>query len=502
MEFKRCSGILMPISSLPGGYGIGSMGKPAHDFVDFLAKAGQTIWQILPVGPTGYADSPYQSCSAFAGNPYFIDLDLLAADGLLTKKDYAAINWGGDAAHVDYGTLYEKRFAVLRKAYVNFLKKRPVPGYETPYPDDWYRFRFLSSDWLPDYCLYMAVKEEQGGAPWYAWPQPLRDRSAAALAAALERLDDRVLLHAYLQTEFTRQWDAVRAYAHAHGVRIIGDLPMYVAPDSADVWAQPAQFRLDPDGQPSAVAGVPPDYFSADGQLWGNPLYDWDAMRADGFRWWKDRIRGAAKRYDVVRLDHFRAISSYWVVPRGELTARGGHWAPGPGPALLQALHTAAPELELIAEDLGTIDDDVRRLVARSGCPGMRVLLFGFDPSGTSEHRPDRVRAHSVCYVGTHDNAPAAAWAALGGADADYAMRCLGVYDVARLPETLLRAGMGSRAELFIAQMQDVLGLGAESRMNTPGTAAGNWVWRLLPGQAAARTAARLLARTQAACRA
>ena len=348
----------------------------------------------------------------------------------------------------------------------------------------------------------MAVKEEQGGAPWYAWPQPLRDREAAALAAALERLDDRVLLHAYLQTEFTRQWDAVRAYAHAHGVRIIGDLPMYVAPDSADVWAQPAQFRLDPDGQPSAVAGVPPDYFSADGQLWGNPLYDWDAMRADGFRWWKDRIRGAAKRYDVVRLDHFRAISSYWVVPRGELTARGGHWAPGPGPALLQALHTAAPELELIAEDLGTIDDDVRRLVARSGCPGMRVLLFGFDPSGTSEHRPDRVRAHSVCYVGTHDNAPAAAWAALGGADADYAMRCLGVYDVARLPEALLRAGMGSRAELFIAQMQDVLGLGAESRMNTPGTAAGNWVWRLLPGQADARTAARLLARTQAACRA
>ena len=311
-----------------------------------------------------------------------------------------------------------------------------------------------------------------------------------------------MLLHAYLQTEFTRQWDAVRAYAHAHGVRIIGDLPMYVAPDSADVWAQPAQFRLDPDGQPSAVAGVPPDYFSADGQLWGNPLYDWDAMRADGFRWWKDRIRGAAKRYDVVRLDHFRAISSYWVVPRGELTARGGHWAPGPGPALLQALHTAAPELELIAEDLGTIDDDVRRLVARSGCPGMRVLLFGFDPSGTSEHRPDRVRAHSVCYVGTHDNAPAAAWAALGGADADYAMRCLGVYDVARLPEALLRAGMGSRAELFIAQMQDVLGLGAESRMNTPGTAAGNWVWRLLPGQADARTAARLLARTQAACRA
>ena len=287
-------------------------------------------------------------------------------------------------------------------------------------------------------------------------------------------------------------------------------------------WGQDAPYNLlCPDGCPSgcvATATTQIMYFhrwpeQGTGQVMtyynSQPLmenldehrYDWDAMRADGFQWWKERIRGAAKRYDVVRIDHFRAISSYWVVPRGERTARGGHWAPGPGPALLQALHTAAPELELIAEDLGTIDDDVRRLVARSGCPGMRVLLFGFDPSGTSEHRPDRVRAHSVCYVGTHDNAPAAAWAALGGADADYAMRCLGVYDVARLPEALLRAGMGSRAELFIAQMQDVLGLGAESRMNTPGTASGNWVWRLLPGQADAQTAARLRARTQAACR-
>ena len=334
-------------------------------------------------------------------------------------------------------------------------------------------------------------------------PETVRESSdAEAIRQLYAEHEAEVHFWKFCQYEFSLQWTALKAYAGENGIEIMGDIPIYVAADSADVWAQPAQFRLDPDGQPSAVAGVPPDYFSADGQLWGNPLYDWDAMRADGFRWWKDRIRGAAKRYDVVRLDHFRAISSYWVVPRGELTARGGHWAPGPGPALLQALHTAAPELELIAEDLGTIDDDVRRLVARSGCPGMRVLLFGFDPSGTSEHRPDRVRAHSVCYVGTHDNAPAAAWAALGGADADYAMRCLGVYDVARLPEALLRAGMGSRAELFIAQMQDVLGLGAESRMNTPGTAAGNWVWRLLPGQADARTAARLLARTQAACRA
>lgn len=450
---NRSSGILLPVSALPGPCGIGDLGADARDFIDFLAAAGQRYWQILPLNPPDGAHSPYLSASTFAGSTDLLSPEPFLARGALTAGEVRAIDWGADPMRVDYDRVYAGRTALWDAAF---------------------------------------AREKASAAP------ALR----AALAAALERLDDRVLLHAYLQTEFTRQWDAVRAYAHAHGVRIIGDLPMYVAPDSADVWAQPAQFRLDPDGQPSAAAGVPPDYFSADGQLWGNPLYDWDAMRADGFRWWKDRIRGAAKRYDVVRLDHFRAISSYWVVPRGELTARGGHWAPGPGPALLQALHTAAPELELIAEDLGTIDDDVRRLVARSGCPGMRVLLFGFDPSGTSEHRPDRVRARSVCYVGTHDNAPAAAWAALGGADADYAMRCLGVYDVARLPEALLRAGMGSRAELFIAQMQDVLGLGAESRMNTPGTAAGNWVWRLLPGQADAQTAARLLARTQAACRA
>ena len=415
---NRSSGILLPVSALPGPCGIGDLGKDARDFIDFLAAAGQRYWQILPLNPPDGAHSPYLSASTFAGNTDLLSPEPFLARGALTAGEVRAIDWGADPMRVDYDRVYAGRTALWDAAFAR-EKASAAPAL---------RAALAAEPWLRDYCLYMAVKEEQGGAPWYAWPQPLRDRSAAA--------------------------------------------------------------------------GVPPDYFSADGQLWGNPLYDWDAMRADGFRWWKDRIRGAAKRYDVVRLDHFRAISSYWVVPRGELTARGGHWAPGPGPALLQALHTAAPELELIAEDLGTIDDDVRRLVARSGCPGMRVLLFGFDPSGTSEHRPDRVRAHSVCYVGTHDNAPAAAWAALGGADADYAMRCLGVYDVARLPETLLRAGMGSRAELFIAQMQDVLGLGAESRMNTPGTAAGNWVWRLLPGQADAQTAARLLARTQAACRA
>ena len=344
----RSSGILLPVSALPGPCGIGDLGAAARDFIDFLAAAGQRYWQILPLNPPDGAHSPYLSASTFAGSTDLLSPEPFVAHGALTLDEVRAIDWGSDPMRVDYDRVHAGKRALWATAFAR-ERDAVVPAL---------RAALAAEPWLCDYCLYMALKEEQGGAPWYAWPQPLRERDAAARAEALARLDDRVLLHAYLQTEFTRQWDAVRAYAHAHGVRIIGDLPMYVAPDSADVWAQPEQFCLDPDGQPSAAAGVPPDYFSADGQLWGNPLYDWDAMRADGFRWWKERIRGAAKRYDVVRIDHFRAISSYWVVPRGELTARGGHWAPGPGPALLQALHTAAPELELIAEDLGTIDDD------------------------------------------------------------------------------------------------------------------------------------------------
>lgn len=316
----RSSGILLPVSALPGPCGIGDLGKDARDFIDFLAAAGQRYWQILPLNPPDGAYSPYLSASTFAGSTDLLSPEPFVARGALTLDEVRAIDWGGDPMRVDYARVHAGRTALWDTAFAR-ERDAVVPAL---------RAALAAEPWLRDYCLYMALKEEQGGAPWYAWPQPLRDRDAAARAAAAERLDDRVLLHAYLQTEFTRQWDAVRAYAHAHGVRIIGDLPMYVAPDSADVWAQSAQFCLDPDGQPSAAAGVPPDYFSADGQLWGNPLYDWDAMRADGFRWWKDRIRGAAKRYDVVRIDHFRAISSYWVVPRGELTARGGHWAPAP----------------------------------------------------------------------------------------------------------------------------------------------------------------------------
>ena len=407
----RASGIILHITSLPSPHGVGTLGREAREFADFLRKAGQKYWQILPLGPTGYGDSPYQTDSAFAGNPYLIDLEQLITDGLLTREEVDAVSFGSDPAQTDYGALYAGRFDLLRRACERGWDK------ERENVDAFYR---ENESWLRSYALYTAAKRHFGMRPWIEWEdEDLRlRRSEEVLRRYEELLAEDIRFCIFTQYLFFRQWNALRAYIREQGIRIIGDVPIYVPLDSADVWAEGEYFQLDDQCRPTEVAGVPPDYFTADGQLWGNPLYAWDVMKADGFRWWKDRVRGAAKRYDVVRIDHFRAISSYWVVPRGELTARGGHWAPGPGPALLQALHAAAPELELIAEDLGVIDDDVRRLVARSGCPGMRVLLFGFDPGGTSEHRPDRVRAHSVCYVGTHDNEPAAAWAALGGADA------------------------------------------------------------------------------------
>ena len=465
----RSSGILLPVSALPGPCGIGDLGKDARDFIDFLAAAGQRYWQILPLNPPDGAHSPYLSASTFAGSTDLLSPEPFVARGALTLDEVRAIDWGSDPMRVDYARVHAGRTALWDAAFAR-ERDAVVPAL---------RAALAAEPWLRDYCLYMALKEEQGGAPWYAWPQPLRDRDAAARAEALARLDDRVLLHAYLQTEFPRQWDAVRAYAHAHGVRIIGDLPMYVAPDSADVWAQPAQFCLDPDGQPSAAAGVPPDYFSADGQLWGNPLYDWDAMRADGFRWWKERIRGAAKRYDVVRIDHFRAISSYWVVPRGELTARGGHWAPGPGPALLQALHTAAPELELIAEDLGIITDKVRRLVKRTGFPGMKVFQFAFDGKSDNEHLPENVRYNTVYYTGTHDNDTLKGWYdAQGDGTKEYVKKTLGATDENVFDKAFKRV-MRSRAKFVIVPMQDYLLQGSEARMNTPGTNDGNWKYVL-----------------------
>lgn len=327
---KRCSGILMPVSSLPGGYGIGSMGQAARDFVDFLALAGQSVWQILPVGPTSYGDSPYQSCSAFAGNPYFIDLDQLAADGLLKPEDYAKENWGTNPNYCDYALLYQKRYKVLRKAYAAFLQQRPVPGYDTPYSDDWYRFTFLSDAWLPDYCLYMAIKEENKMCDWQTWPAPLRLRDPKALEEFRTGHADELGFWAFVQYEFAKQWQALKAYANSKGIKIMGDIPIYVAADSADAWAGRELFEMDSEGHPRRVAGCPPDYFAEDGQLWGNPLYDWAYHKRTNYAWWVRRVRHALSIYDILRIDHFRGLIPIGLSRRGTKTpaAASGNRAP------------------------------------------------------------------------------------------------------------------------------------------------------------------------------
>ena len=480
MGFARCSGILMPLSSLSGGYGIGSMGALAHKFVDFLAAAGQTIWQILPVGPTGYADSPYQSCSAFAGNPYFIDLDQLVKDGLLTHRDFAKIHWGGDAAHIDYGTLYEKRFDVLRKAYANFLKQRPVPGYDTPYPDDWYRFQFLSCEWLPDYCLYMAIKRDNGMVDWQQWPEALRLRDPAALAAFKEEHAEEIGFWAFVQYEFDRQWRALHAYAKSKGVSIMGDIPIYVAADSADAWAGRELFETDADGKPRRVAGCPPDYFAADGQLWGNPLYDWDYHRRTGYAWWIRRIRHALFIYDILRIDHFRGFDTYWAIPAGESTARNGRWENGPGMDLFRTLHNALGELPIVAEDLGKMFDSVRQLLADSGFPGMKVLQFAFTGEDSVD-LPHNYPRNCVAYPGTHDNNTLAGWFG-EELTPEYRQQAREYFALNKAEGELrgmLRGVMASTAALAIIPMADWLEEPSASRMNTPGVAQGNWQWRV-----------------------
>ena len=483
----RSSGILLPVSALPGPCGIGDLGKDTRDFIDFLAAAGQRYWQILPLNPPDGAHSPYLSASTFAGSTDLLSPEPFIARGALTVDEVRAIDWGSDPMRVDYARVHAGRTALWDAAFAR-ERDAVVPAL---------RAALAAEPWLRDYCLYMALKEEQGGAPWYAWPQPLRDRDAAARAEALERLDDRVLLHAYLQTEFTRQWDAVRAYAHAHGVRIIGDLPMYVAPDSADVWAQPAQFCLDPDGQPSAAAGVPPDYFSADGQLWGNPLYRWDRMKADGFGWWIRRIDGAGKLYDVIRVDHFRGFEAYWAVPYGETTAKNGHWVKGPGMDLIGVLNGWFPKLEFIAEDLGYPTPELAQLLRDSQWPGMKVLEFAFDDRDDSAGLPHAFPERSICYTGTHDNSPLALWRGeASGESVARAGEYFGLNDAEGFCEGMLRGGLSSPSALFVAQLQDWLGLSVGCRTNTPGTSAGNWRWRLLPGEASAALAERICHKT------
>ncbi len=468
----RACGILMPVFSLPGPFGIGTLGKETFAFVDFLARAKQTYWQILPIGPTGYGDSPYQSFSAFAGNPYFIDFRLLHEQGYLTADEIPAEVPVGP---VDYGTLYQQRPVVLQKA-ADRLLAAPSAEYKA--------FCAAQSFWLDDFALFMAIKAEQGQAGLCDWPDDLRTRQPEAVAAARQRLAGQVDYFKAVQFFFYTQWNALKAYANSKGIQLVGDIPIYVSPDSSDLWTRPELFQTDGQTHLTQVAGCPPDAFAADGQLWGNPLYDWDRMRADGYRWWIRRLSAAGKLYDTVRIDHFRGLESYWAVPYGETTARNGHWRKGPGESFIDAIKTALPGLDIIAEDLGFMTPEVIALREYSGFPGMKVLQFAFDSREPSDYLPHRYPTNCICYTGTHDNATLAQWLSdAKGDDVAYAKQYLGLNDEEGYVNGIIRGGMSSVADLFVAQMQDWLALGGESRMNVPGVLGhGNWCWRMLPG--------------------
>ena len=473
---KRSSGILLPISSLPSPYGIGTLGKAAYEFADFLKAAGQHFWQLLPLGPTSYGDSPYQSFSTYAGNPYFIDLDLLIEDGLLTRKEVASCAWGENPRYVDYGKIFESRFKLLETA-----KQR---GW-TRDAEKVAAFSRENEPWLSDYALFMALKRHFGMQSWLDWPdEDIRLHKSEAVAKYRDELREDVELFTYIQFLFFRQWTALKKYINSLGIRIIGDLPIYVAMDSADIWAEPKMFQLDSHGFPTEVSGVPPDYFSEDGQLWGNPLYNYDAMQRDGFGWWIRRIGGAAKLYDVIRIDHFRGFESYWAVPYGDTTARNGKWVKGPGMNLVGVLTGWFHDIEFIAEDLGYPTPEVAQMLKDSKLPGMKVLEFAFNPTDPSDYLPHLYQENCVCYTGTHDNAPLALWREEADpAELAHAKKYLGLNDEEGFNRGVIRGGMGSVARLFVAQMQDYLDLGRYHRMNTPGVAAGNWEWRMLPGE-------------------
>ncbi len=489
----RKSGILMHISSLPGNYGIGSMGKEAFRFVDFLQKAGQSCWQILPLNPTGYGDSPYQSCSSFAGNPYLIDLDMLVEEGLLQKQELDAITWCSSDQKVDFGIQYNNKLKVLRLAFDRFAGSEAFDN-----------FCLVNSGWLVDFALFMALKQENGGKPWLQWDQPIKSRDPEAIWQARQRLQGEIRFYYFVQYVFFLQWQALHSYAREKGISIIGDVPIYVPLDSVEVWTAPEMFQLDENLNPTAVAGVPPDAFTADGQLWGNPLYRWDYMAEHGYSWWIRRLSAAAKMYDVVRLDHFRGFESYWSVPYGDTTARNGKWVPGGGLDFIRAVQKALPELELIAEDLGFLTPEVLSMRDDSGLPGMKVLEFAFgSPADPSEYLPLFYRENCVVSTGTHDNVTAQEWFDTASPEMlRYAKAYMNLSEEEGYVWGLIRTAMGSVADLCMVQLQDYLSLGAEARMNCPGLLSDkNWTWRVKDGMITDELAEKIRRMTALYCR-
>lgn len=469
---KRSAGILLPIFSLPSEYGIGSIGKEARKFADFLRDAGQSWWQILPVGPSGGGDSPYTTLSTFAGNPYFIDLDALAEEGLLTADELKAVKVPqGDK--IDYAALSKTRPAILRKAFSRITPEtaRAAREFRNHYP------------WVRDYTLYQALKERFDGKAWFDWPdEKLRRHEFQTLEKWHRDLEPEIAYHTWEQYCFFQQWESFKKYVNDLGIKLIGDLPIYVSHDSADVWAERTQFLLNPEGFPTKVSGVPPDYFSEDGQLWGNPLYDWNVMKNDGFGWWIRRIEGASRLFDAIRIDHFRGLESYWAIPADSKTAKNGKWEKGPGMDLLRVLTGWFPDITYIAEDLGILTDAVNELRDGAGLPGMKVLEFAFSDPHNAYLPHHYSNPNCICYTGTHDNDTLMGWCkSVKKGEKAYAERYLGVRGAENLRKAVLRLGQGSVAVLFVAQMQDYLALGSEARTNVPGVADGNWRWRMSP---------------------
>jgi 4-alpha-glucanotransferase len=482
---RRLAGILLHPTSLPGPFGIGDLGPAAHRFVDFLRGAGQRLWQVLPLGPTGYGDSPYQCFSAFAGNPLLISPERLRDEGLLSAADLEPAP-GGAARSVDYATVVGSKRALLQRACDAFSADASAAQ-----KGDFEAFESEHSAWLPDYALFMALKDAHEGRPWTEWDLWAASRDSRALKRFRERHAAEVRLHSFAQYAFFRQWTALRERCHAASIRLMGDIPIFVAHDSADVWARRELFRLAEDGAPLFVAGVPPDYFSATGQRWGNPLYDWERLAGDGFRWWIERFRSTLALVDSVRLDHFRGFEAFWEIPAAEATAVKGRWVKGPGAALFEALRSALGELPIVAENLGVITPEVEQLRERFSLPGMAILQFAFGGDGSAESfKPHNYQRNLVAYTGTHDNDTVQGWWTGGVGDStrkpeeveeerDYCRRYLGS-DGREIHWDMIRALLASVADTAVVPIQDVLGLGNEARMNLPGRAGGNWRFRLL----------------------
>ncbi|NFO87426.1 4-alpha-glucanotransferase [Clostridium botulinum] len=468
---RRSSGIIMHIASLPGEFGIGTFGKEAYEFADFLKESHQKYWQILPIGPTSYGDSPYQSFSAFAGNPYFIDFNLLKKDGLLKGKDYSNLNFGKDKEDIDYGLIFVEKMKVLRKAYERFKLNLPT---------DLKEFE-EENQWLDDYSLYMALKSKFELKSWQKWDIDIKLRKKEALNKYREELKDEINLWKFIQYKFFEQWTNLKKYVNDLDIEIIGDIPIYVAEDSADIWANPKAFLLDEETLvPLKVSGCPPDNFAVTGQLWGNPIYNWDYIDKTNYKWWIDRMKQSSKLYDVIRIDHFRGFESYWSIPYGDPTAENGEWVKGPGMKLFNAIKKELGDIKIIAEDLGFLTDEVVKFREESGFPGMRVLQFAFVGDAANRDLPHNYEENCIAYTGTHDNNTFRGWLEKTGTEEEIeaSIKYLGLNKEEGYNWGFIRGVWSSKAYLSIALIQDFLNLGNESRINVPSTLGQNWRWR------------------------